>query len=110
MLRKKLMRTTLALALCAALLGGVAANAAFTIPAHGLLVDEKDTTIKVSAMRAGQVAPMILGANLVATSNLGALQDANTKNPNSLLGVFGSDVNSNPDPYLYNYFFNYSQG
>lgn len=106
MLRKKLMRTTLALALCAALLGGVAANAAFTIPAHGLLVDEKDTTIKVSAMRAGQVAPMILGANLVATSNLGALQDANTKNPNSLLGVFGSDVNSNPDPYLYNYFFN----
>lgn len=82
------------------------ANAAFTVPQHGLLVDSSDTTIKASAMRAGQIAPMILGANLVATSNLGALQDANTKNPNSLLGVFGSNANSNPDPYLYNYFFN----
>lgn len=106
MIRKKLARMSLALALCTALVGATVANAAFTIPAHGLLVNENDTTIKASAMRAGQVAPMILGANLVATSNLGALQDANTKNPNSLLGVFGSDVNSNPDPYLYNYFFN----
>ena len=107
-MKKRIFRHLVALVLFVAVLAVniLPVSAAFTVPEHGLLVDSSDTTIKASAMRAGQIAPMILGANLVATSNLGALQDANTKNPNSLLGVFGSNANSNPDPYLYNYFFN----
>lgn len=88
------------------------ALADFSAPDHGLKIDVNDKTIKVFATRAGQVAPLILGANLASASNLGGMQDANSDNPNSLLGMFGSDVNSAPDPYLYNYFFNeeYAEG
>ena len=40
MIRNKIARISLSLALCTALVGATVANAAFTIPAHGLLVEE----------------------------------------------------------------------
>ncbi|MGI6205488.1 MAG: S-layer homology domain-containing protein [Anaerovoracaceae bacterium] len=81
----------------------VMAASSFSVPTEPMSTD--DGVIKVSAMRAGQIAPLILGADLVATSNLGASSDDYNK-VTSILGVFGSDINESPDPYLYNYFYN----
>ena len=68
--------------------------ASITVPTKPLSTD--DNVIKATAARAGQIAPLILGCNLVATSALGA----NTVN------IFGSDINAIPDPYVYNYNYN----
>ena len=68
--------------------------ASITVPTNPLSTD--DNVIKATAARAGQIAPLILGCNLVATSALGA----NTVN------IFGSDINAIPDPYVYNYNYN----
>lgn len=81
-----------------------ASAASFTIPTSPISTD--DGVIKATAARAGQVAPLILGADLVGSSNLGASSNDYNK-INSILGVFGSDVNENPDPYLYNFNYNF---
>ena len=75
----------------------------FTVPTSPISTD--DGVIKTTAARAGQIAPLILGCNLVASSNLGA-SSGDYNRVNSILGVFGSDINEKPDPYLYNYNYN----
>ena len=97
----------LSLLLAVLLLAGltVSVNAAsFSIPQQPMSTN--DNVIKTTAQRAGQIAPLILGANLVGSSNLGASSDDYNK-VSSILGVFGSDINSSPDPYLYNYNYNF---
>ena len=76
----------------------------FTIPTDP--ISTEDQVIKTTAARAGQVAPLILGCNLVASSNLGASSNDYNK-VNSILGVFGSAINEAPDPYLYNFNYNF---
>ncbi len=76
----------------------------FSIPTAP--IDTQDNVIKTTATRAGQIAPLILGCNLVSSSNLGASQDDYNK-VTSILGVFGSAINDKPDPYLYNFNYNY---
>lgn len=76
----------------------------FAIPTDP--ISTEDQVIKTTAARAGQVAPLILGCNLVASSNLGASSNDYNK-VNSILGVFGSAINKVPDPYLYNYNYNF---
>ncbi len=80
-----------------------ASAVSFTIPTSPINTD--DGVIKTTAARAGQVAPLILGCNLVASSNLGA-SSGDYNRVNSILGVFGSSINDRPDPYLYNYNYN----
>lgn len=75
----------------------------FSIPTQSM--STQDNVIKVTAARAGQIAPLILGCDLVGSSNLGASSGDYNK-VNSILGVFGSDINANPDPYLWNYNYN----
>ncbi|MBO4676383.1 MAG: S-layer homology domain-containing protein [Oscillospiraceae bacterium] len=97
----------LSLLLAVILLAGLAVSvnaASFSIPQQPLTTD--DGVIKVTASRAGQIAPLILGCNLVGSSNLGASNDDYNK-VSSILGVFGSDINANPDPYLYNHNYNF---
>ena len=101
--KKRILSLLLAVILLAGL--SVTANAAsFSIPQQP--ISTNDNVIKTTAARAGQVAPLILGCNLVGSSNLGASSNDYNK-VNSILGVFGSDINSNPDPYLYNYNYNF---
>ena len=101
--RKRILSLLLAVLMLAAITASVNA-ASFSIPQQPLSTD--DNVIKTTAARAGQVAPLILGCNLVGSSNLGASSNDYNK-VNSILGVFGSDINSNPDPYLYNYNYNF---
>ncbi len=100
---RKLLTLTMALAL---ILSTVipASAVSFSIPTKP--IDTQDNVIKTTATRAGQIAPLILGCNLVASSNLGAAQDDYNR-VTSILGVFGSDINDKPDPYLYNYNYNF---
>ncbi len=103
---KKILRRVSCLAMTAVMVFGItisAGAATFSIPTSPVTTD--DNVIKTTAARAGQVAPLILGCNLVASSNLGASQ-GNYNKVSSILGVFGSDVNAAPDPYLYNYNYN----
>ena len=98
----------LAIILVIALLAGASSvlAASFTVPTRPLSTN--DGVIKVVAARAGQIAPLILGADLAASTNLGGADGAFV-GANAILGVFGSDINAKPDPWLYNYFYNLSQ-
>ena len=101
--RKRILSLLLAVILLAGLTISVRA-ASFSIPQQPMSTD--DGVIKVTASRAGQIAPLILGCNLVGSSNLGASSDDYNK-VSSILGVFGSDINASPDPYLYNHNYNF---
>ena len=101
--RKRILSLLLAVVLLAGLTISVRA-ASFSIPQQPMSTD--DGVIKVTASRAGQIAPLILGCNLVGSSNLGASSDDYNK-VSSILGVFGSDINASPDPYLYNHNYNF---
>ena len=101
--RKRILSLLLAVVLLAGLTVSVHA-ASFSIPQQPMSTD--DGVIKVTASRAGQIAPLILGCNLVGSSNLGASSDDYNK-VSSILGVFGSDINASPDPYLYNHNYNF---
>ncbi len=109
--RKSLISLTVALILILSMMSVVnAADATWTHPTSPMVVDENIVT--VAAHRAAQTAPEFLGANLVASANLvdktgksaaEILESAKTK---PMLGIFGSSANANPDPYIYNYFYN----
>lgn len=74
--------------------------------------------ITVAAHRAANVSPEILGANVVATNQIGGaspytlndIQGASvpgtTAQENPLLKIFGSSLNENYDPYLSNFLYN----
>lgn len=105
-MRKTLRRRLTGCLLAAALMLSLvlpASAASFTIPTAPMSTE--DGVIKVTAARAGQIAPIILGCNLVGSSNLGASMNDYNK-ISSILGVFGSDINASPDPYLYNHNYN----
>lgn len=87
-----------------------ATDATWTHPTEPMVVDKSIVT--VAAHRAAQTAPEFLGANLVTSAQLvdstgktaaEVLELAKTR---PMLGVFGSSANENPDPYIYNYFYN----
>lgn len=87
-----------------------ATDATWTHPTSPMVVDK--SVVTVAAHRAAQTAPEFLGANLVTSASLvdsagktaaEVLESAKTK---PMLGVFGSNANANPDPYIYNYFYN----
>ena len=112
---KKSYKAFLALTLTAGMLGGSAlsANAAtpsynFDAPTSPIEVD--DNVITASVHRAASVLPEILGINtscgfsMIQGSMPSTLNDAKTK---LMLGVFGTSANENPDPYYYNYFYNF---
>ncbi|MDR0838847.1 MAG: S-layer homology domain-containing protein [Oscillospiraceae bacterium] len=103
---KKLTKLTVFILVFAMIAGMSSAFAAFSVPTSPL--NTNDGVIKVIAARAGQIAPLILGADLVASTNLGA-SDGSFTGANAILGVFGSNINAKPDPWLYNYFYNLGQ-
>ena len=112
---KKSYKAFLALALTAGMLGGSAlsANAAtpsynFDAPTAPMAVD--DNVITASVHRAASVMPEILGINtscgfsMIQGTMPSTLDEAKTK---LMLGAFGTSANENPDPYYYNYFYNF---
>ena len=85
----------------------------FTAPTEAMEVDKN--IITMAAHSQGWVAPEVLGINNVTARSM-EVPDAytngfseatfNTATGAVCLGVFGSDINSNPNPYMYNYYYN----
>ncbi|MCD7982480.1 MAG: hypothetical protein LUF32_09295, partial [Clostridiales bacterium] len=112
-MKKKIFKKALAGTLAAALVAGsgltaFAADYNFEPPTSPMEVD--DNIITVSVHRAGSVLPEILGMNtkcgfsMINGSMPTTLEEAKTK---LMLGVFGTDANDSPNPYYYNYFYNF---
>lgn len=77
-------------------------------PTEPMAVD--DNIITASAHRAASPVLGIMGLN--ATSgfgmiNGGAPEDLATAKASAAMGVWGSSLNDNPDPYYWNYFYNF---
>ena len=80
----------------------------YEAPTEPMAVD--DNIITASAHRAASPVLGIMGLN--ATSgfgmiNGGAPEDLATAEKSAALGVWGSSLNDNPDPYYWNYFYNF---
>ena len=85
----------------------------FTAPTEAMEIDKN--VITMAAHSQGWVTPEVLGINNV-TSRASEVPDAftngfsestfNNASGKVCLGVFGSDINSNPNPYMYNYYYN----
>lgn len=83
--------------------------AVYNAPQSGYSMDaDDDNVLKVAAYRAAQVSVEILGADLVATLNMGGQSSTTSASANAAMGIFGSDINESPDPYMYNFFYNYA--
>lgn len=97
---RKLKRTlSVALALCM-LLGmlvissSAATDFSFTMPTEPLAVETTDgqRVLTTLTQRAGSEIPLIFGINVVAGNGFSGLKE-----------MAGTDVNENPDPYMWNY-------
>ncbi len=102
-MKKRLFTKALTCSLVFSLLLATPALADFSAPTNPTVISNDYNVIKVtnSHYPADQLEPLILGADMVSTSTLGGLGD-----PKVILGIFGTGVNSNPDPFLTNYFYN----
>lgn len=106
-LRRGLIGVLAAAMLPTALPFASAANASFKHPDAPMTVDENIITI--ATYYQAFVTPEVLGLNNMTASNKTlpytylSLEQAGTV---PMLGVFGSDINESPNPYLYNYFYN----
>lgn len=89
-----------------------AEKANFAAPEKSMSIDYKQIT--VAAHSQGYITPEVLGlTNTTSRSmELPANEDGSVgmtlenAQKMAVLGVFGSDINENPNPYLYNYFYN----
>ena len=110
----RLMAVLMALAMVVSVvfMSASAEKANFTAPTHPMNID--GDLITVAAHSQGYITPEVLGlTNTTSRSmELPANEDgsvgmtyANAQKM-AVLGVFGSDINENPNPYLYNYFYN----
>lgn len=89
-----------------------AEKASFAAPTKSMAPDYRQIT--VAAHSQGYITPEVLGlTNTTSRSmelpanedgSVGMTYENAQKMP--VLGVFGSDINENPNPYLYNYFYN----
>ncbi len=73
------------------------------------MISIDSSILKATGHRAAQVCVEILGADLVATSNMGASGDLSGANAQAFMKIFGSNVNESPDPYLYNFYESYKE-
>lgn len=99
-------------AVCASLSVAVPVSAAtatgYVAPSHGVTANDK--ILGGSAYAASTVSLSVLGINITSSNgagiwNAGGDNQAGAAN----LGIFGSDINDNPDPYLYNFYYNSSK-
>ena len=116
-LGRRLFAVLLALTMVVSLFAmhGSAAKANFTAPTSATVVNPKNGSwITVAAHSQGYITPEVLGlTNTTSRSmELPANEDGSVgmtyenAQKMAVLGVFGSDINEEPNPYLYNYFYN----
>ncbi|MCC8090491.1 MAG: dockerin type I repeat-containing protein [Oscillospiraceae bacterium] len=111
---KKHLKRALGFALSAAMAVSVLAVGAsateYTAPTTGVIAN--DRILAGATSKAATPTLSMLGINIVASSTQGVFNANGTSSDwgsdSANLGTFGSDVNDNPDPYLYNFFYNYN--
>lgn len=108
---KRIFSLALAAAMCLSLLAVSASAVSYEAPSSGVVADN-DTYISGATSAANTVVLSLLGINITSTNGAGIYQ-ANGESDSygtdsSNLGIFGSDINDNPDPYVYNFFYNLS--
>ena len=90
-----------------------AEKATFAAPTEPMTVDPNQIT--VAAHSQGYITPEVLGLTNTTsrTQELPVAEDGSSVGMSysnaqrmAVLGVFGSDINQNPNPYMYNYFYN----
>ncbi|MCD7981148.1 MAG: hypothetical protein LUF32_02350 [Clostridiales bacterium] len=112
--RKQLFKTGVAMASAAALTVGMLpvsamASVSYDPPSSGMEEDENVLTGATAA--ANTVVLSVLGINVTSTNSAGMYSSSGSAQnedgtDSSNLGIFGSDINDAPDPYIYNFFYN----
>ncbi len=108
---KKAVAGVLTAALAMTTLTGTAFGAiSYTAPEEAMKVDDDVVTGATAA--ANTVALSLLGIDVTSSNGAGVYNSSgstgNLGKDSMNLGIFGSDLNDSPDPYLYNFFFNLS--
>lgn len=110
--KKRWMSLLIALAMMTTIfVPAVASAATWTYPTEAKKLDSYKDIATVAAHNAAVTAPEFLGANLVTITNpVASTGDANkdfeTAKTKPVLGIFGTSINENADPYLWNYYYN----
>ena len=107
---KRVLSITMAVALSLSVsLLGVSAATSYTPPSQGMTADNSKYLSGATAA-ANTVVLSVLGINVTSTDGAGIYTArGNTDSwgtDSSNLGIFGSDINDSPDPYVYNFFYN----
>ncbi len=114
---KKILKRTIATVLSLSMAGGIclsgvsgvfAADSTYSAPTQPMAVNEN--IITASAHRAASPVLGILGVNAVAgygMINGSAPADLEAAKACAALGIWGTSLNDNPDPYYWNYFYNF---
>ena len=92
---------------------GALAAISYDAPTSGMEADN-DTYLSGATAAANTVVLSLLGINVTSSDSAGmysadAINGGSSSNygtDSSNLGIFGSDINDNPDPYIYNFFYN----
>ncbi len=108
---KKAVAGVLTAALAMTTLTGTAFGAiSYTAPEEAMKVDDDVVTGATAA--ANTVALSLLGIDVTSSNGAGVYNSSGSTGSlgtdSMNLGIFGSDLNDSPDPYLYNFFFNLS--
>lgn len=105
---KKLAAGVLTAALSVSVLSGSALASTYTAPTEPMTVD--DSVVSGSTAAANTVALSLLGIDVASTNGAGIYNSAGSTGSygtdSANLGIFGSDLNDEPDPYIYNFFYN----
>jgi len=111
---KRTFKTGVALAAAAAMTVTVLpvsalAAVSYEAPTSGIEADD-DTYLTGATAAANTVVLSLLGINVTSSDGAGLYQASGSSSSygtdSSNLGIFGSDINDNPDPYIYNFFYN----
>ena len=109
---KKTAKRLLAVLLALMMVVGTMTVSTFAVeyeaPTSGM--EAEDIYITGAAYAASTVVFSILGVNVTSSNGAGIYNSGGSSSSygtdSSNLGIFGSDINDSPDPYLYNYFYN----
>ncbi|MCD8110721.1 MAG: hypothetical protein LUE14_11600 [Clostridiales bacterium] len=111
--RKRIFKSGVAAASAVALTVGMLPVSALAVsydaPSAGMEADN-DTYLTGATAAANTVVLSLLGINVTSSDGAGLYQASGSTDSygtdSSNLGIFGSDINDNPDPYIYNFFYN----
>ncbi|MCD8133992.1 MAG: hypothetical protein LUE19_09110, partial [Clostridiales bacterium] len=106
-MKNKFLKKSIAVMAAATLTGGLFPVSAFAIsyeaPTEGMQAD--DIYLNGATAAANTTLLSMLGINVTSSDSVCSFTESYGTD-SSFLGIYGSDINDSPDPYIYNYFYN----